>query len=195
MKCRECDEKAHARGLCVFHYNHWRRSDPEYRKVENAAALLRSRTYLAKNKDEINRKRRENPDKSLKKAADRRYGAKHREQISMNSRKWADENADRLMLYSANRRATKYGVPFTLKRGDFVIPKICPVLGIELIRGRKGSQDASPTLDRVIPSLGYVKGNIAVISSLANRIKTNATLTQIRLVYEWMVRTLPAEGV
>ena len=56
MKCRECDEKAHARRLCVFHYNHWRRSDPEYRKVENAAALLRSRTYLAKNKDEIKEK-------------------------------------------------------------------------------------------------------------------------------------------
>ena len=193
MTCIECNEKAHAKKRCVLHYNRWRRSDPAYCEKERLTAVPRARAWWAKNKEEANRERREKIDKSVKRESDRKYSASHREQISMNSRKWADENADRLMLYSASRRAKKYGVPFALTRGDIIIPKVCPVLGIELVRGRKGSQDASPTLDRVIPALGYVKGNIAVISSLANRIKTNATLTQIRLVYEWMIRTLPVE--
>jgi hypothetical protein len=190
--CRECSNKIHAKGLCVLHYNRWRRSDPDYRIKENVDAIPRARLWWKKNKDEANRKRRENPDKPAKRKSNQKYNASHKEQLSMNSRKWADENTERLMLYSAKRRAKKYHVPFTLKLGDFAVPKKCPVLGIELMRGRKGSQDASPTLDRIIPHEGYVKGNIAVISSLANRIKTNATLEQVHSVYIWMVlQTLP----
>ena len=33
----------------------------------------------------------------------------------------------------------------------------------------------SPTLDRIIPSAGYVRGNVVVISWLANKIKGNIT--------------------
>ena len=36
-------------------------------------------------------------------------------------------------------------------------------------------QDNSPTLDRIVPELGYVPGNVAVISWKANRLKGNNT--------------------
>lgn len=40
-------------------------------------------------------------------------------------------------------------------------------------------------MDKIDPSRGYVKGNVIVVSGLANRIKTNATLEQIKKVYDF----------
>jgi hypothetical protein len=42
--------------------------------------------------------------------------------------------------------------------------------------------DASPELDRIVPSLGYVKGNVLVVSRRANRIKTDATVEELQQV-------------
>ena len=43
---------------------------------------------------------------------------------------------------------------------------------------------SSPSLDKVIPSLGYVKGNIWVISYRANTIKNNCTFEEIEKLYK-----------
>lgn len=51
-----------------------------------------------------------------------------------------------------------------------MIPETCPVLGIPLTIGGKRSP-SSPSLDRIDPALGYVPGNIRVISDRANRLK------------------------
>lgn len=58
-----------------------------------------------------------------------------------------------------------------------VIPDFCPVLGLPLYRNTGGLAQGpnSPSLDRIDPALGYVKGNVNVISSKANAIKSNAT--------------------
>ena len=40
----------------------------------------------------------------------------------------------------------------------------------------------SPTIDRKIPKLGYIKGNVVIVSHLANRIMSNATSEQVQLV-------------
>jgi len=46
--------------------------------------------------------------------------------------------------------------------------------------------DNSPSLDKLIPELGYVKGNITVMSVRANRIKNDATRQEIELLLHWM---------
>jgi len=67
--------------------------------------------------------------------------------------------------------------------------KACPVLGITFKRGINGNPlDTSPTIDRIDNSKGYVKGNVVVISYLANRIKTSADAEQIGKVYRWLKR-------
>lgn len=71
-----------------------------------------------------------------------------------------------------------------------MIPDRCPVLGIPLRPGDGVSHDGSPQLDRLVPELGYVSGNVAVISRLANTIKQNATPQQIRAVADWFEKTL-----
>ena len=68
------------------------------------------------------------------------------------------------------------------------MPDCCPVLGIKLERNRDkcGPGPGSPTLDRIVPSLGYVPGNVVVISHKANSIKSNATAAEIRAVADWL---------
>ncbi len=57
-------------------------------------------------------------------------------------------------------------------------PKVCLVLGIKLDWGRNGCNNNSPSLDRINPKLGYIKGNVRIISNLANTMKSNATPEQ-----------------
>ena len=51
----------------------------------------------------------------------------------------------------------------------------------------KDSKVSAPSLDRLIPKLGYVKGNIVIVSTRANTIKRDATpeeLMKIAKFYE-----------
>lgn len=89
------------------------------------------------------------------------------------------------MMGKAKERAKKTGIPFDLDKSDIVIPKSCPVLGIPISIGRGRHTDNSPTLDRLIPSLGYVRGNVAVVSYRANRIKNDATPEELQAVATW----------
>ena len=88
------------------------------------------------------------------------------------------------LFASAKERAKEKSIPFDLEPKDIVIPELCPLLNIplEVAPPGNGPQDYSPSLDRLEPNKGYVKGNVRVISVLANRIKTNASLEQILLL-------------
>lgn len=82
--------------------------------------------------------------------------------------------------------ARKNNIPYTLDISDIVIPDICPVLGIPIVANQPISSDYSPSLDRFIPELGYIQGNVYVISNRANRIKNDASVEEIRLLLKWM---------
>jgi hypothetical protein len=93
----------------------------------------------------------------------------------------------RMMIARARTRAIKNNIPFDLTIDNIVIPNICPILGIELKSGTgKGAKDHSPALDRITPSLGYVEGNIQVISSRANRIKNDSTIEELSMILEYL---------
>jgi len=80
----------------------------------------------------------------------------------------------------ARRRAKQRGIEFSITKDAIVIPLACPALGITL---RLGSQRTgnSPSLDRIIPTRGYVPGNVRVISDRANRLKGDRGLAELRL--------------
>ena len=92
------------------------------------------------------------------------------------------------MLYSARESAKRQDIPFDLTADDIIIPKRCPVLGLELQRSSGARTYSSPSLDRLVPALGYVKGNVQVISWRANKLKGEGTAEEHRLISQWMER-------
>lgn len=81
------------------------------------------------------------------------------------------------MWRRAKNRSTQCNIPFGIDVEDIIIPDRCPILAIPLKenKGKSGAYKDSPSLDKIVPELGYVKGNIQVISQMANQMKFNAT--------------------
>ena len=96
-------------------------------------------------------------------------------------------NPHKSMWHGAKARAKAKEQPFNITSQDIIIPTLCPVLKIPLIQGVGCMTDASPTLDKRVPHLGYVVGNVTVISNLANKIKTNANSMQIAAVLAYVI--------
>lgn len=86
------------------------------------------------------------------------------------------------MWQSAKLRAKKKNLEFSLEIEDIVIPDFCPLLGLKLSYEDFGIRYNSPSLDRKDPGKGYTKENIWVISSRANILKHNATLSELELL-------------
>lgn len=95
---------------------------------------------------------------------------------------------NRYMLERARARAKALDIPCTITIDDFSIPEFCPVfpwLKLEFSIG-PSRPDNCPSLDRVIPELGYVPGNVRVISMKANRIKSNASPAEIEAIHTYI---------
>jgi hypothetical protein len=96
-----------------------------------------------------------------------------------------NETDEYQMWNRAKRRARLANVAFRLEPSDIVIPETCPVLGIKLERNKFKSSAASPSLDRIIPERGYIKGNVQVISHKANTIKNNSIVEELEKVLSY----------
>lgn len=93
------------------------------------------------------------------------------------------------LLQSARSRAAKKNLDFTIELADITIPTTCPVLGISLSRKGAGAvKENSPSIDRIDPAKGYVKGNIAIMSWRANMLKNNMTVEEARLLLAYLER-------
>jgi hypothetical protein len=46
------------------------------------------------------------------------------------------------------------------------------------------------SIDRINPKLGYVEGNIQIISHKANRMKSNASVEELKLFARWVEENL-----
>lgn len=70
-------------------------------------------------------------------------------------------------------RAKKKGLPFDLTVADIETPVRCVITGWELQYDNRRLGRDSPSIDRKIPLLGYVRGNIRTISTYANTLRGN----------------------
>ena len=69
-----------------------------------------------------------------------------------------------------------------------IMPKVCPVFNKPLIKGDGAHHRWSPSIDRIDPQKGYVRGNLQVISFLANAMKQDATPEELDQFSIWHLK-------
>lgn len=124
------------------------------------------------------------------------YYAANKETYAVRSRQYREANLGRIMLNAARERTRRQKLPacdLTIEYIDGLIPEVCPILGVPLEVGVGTAKPGSPSLDRIIPSLGYVQGNVQVISNKANMMKQDATWDELRRFAGWVMNTAPVK--
>ena len=103
-------------------------------------------------------------------------------------------------LQNARSRAKRDSVAFDITYDylESIATDECPVFGTPFEWGMsnlgKGlTKQNCPTLDRILPNKGYVKGNVAFISYKANRIKDNGTMQDHYAIADWIWERINAE--
>lgn len=97
---------------------------------------------------------------------------------NLRRKKAYDNNPITRMLMNAKSRARQSGLEFNITSEDVPIPEFCPILEIKLVLGKANHYDNAPSIDRIDSKKGYIKGNVKVVSFMANKMKTNATKEQ-----------------
>lgn len=154
------------------------RTDPEVRKEY-------FRDYYEKNREKLLADVSENAKKNPERIT---------EYLKAYVRRNDELSIKKQMIRAARTRAKKQNVPFDLSLDDFAIPETCPVFGVSLKKAENRQKRHSPSLDKFIPKLGYVKGNVYVISQRANMLKWDATVEEIEALARYMRRITQEQG-
>ena len=107
-------------------------------------------------------------------------------------KKWGEKESTE--LYEKKREkfrakkanAVRIGYTWEIDFSDIVWNDVCPILGIPLDYYAHHVQENSPSFDQIDAGLGYVKGNVHIISWRANRIKNNGTAQEHRQIADYL---------
>lgn len=158
---------------------------------------------------ELNNKwKREHPESV--KTTHQIYYAENRERILEKDRRWRSANIEknrarqrkfnRLQPWenkaatNCNARAREKGVPRGMKGSDLLdpntgkLPEFCPIFPhIRLDYAQGSDRRLWASVDRKVPELGYVSGNVWVISMAANTWKSNGSTPAERAIINKMM--------
>lgn len=96
------------------------------------------------------------------------------------------ERAQHSRFMRKRQNAKNTGYEWNLEFKDLVWPKYCPILGLKLDYFTSVVSEQSPSFDRIDNNIGYVKGNVQIISWRANRIKNNGTAEEHRKIANYL---------
>lgn len=173
----------------------WKRAHPERTKRSRHEYEQRNKEKIAARKRKYHREHRAEcyaRKVRWQKANPEKYRAMLRRQYAKAKargyhRKYRLRAQVQYLLTGSRARAKKRGLPHTLTKNDIVIPEVCPVLGIKIRKGDNLTKTGhSPSLDRMDNSKGYTPENVRVISLRANRLKSDATIEEMRRVLHYM---------
>lgn len=144
-----------------------------------------ARQYSEANRDEIRKKNRvyqrqyRLDNLAAHRERNAKWQAKNKDKHEAYYRNWEHKYPVRYMLTHARYRAKKKGMPFSITEKDVIIPETCPYTGAKLVLTRDGTYSNRPSLDRIDNDLGYVPGNVQVISQKANVTKSNLSVQEL----------------
>jgi hypothetical protein len=134
-------------------------------------------TWYERNKEEAKRR-----SKEIRLSKPEEYKKYSRD--SYHRRKADPNNIKAFLLRHAKIRAAAKNIPFDLVADDILLPEVCPVFNRPF---NKSNRRLGYSLDRIIPELGYVKGNVQVISQLANAMKWDSTREERIAFANWVL--------
>jgi len=184
-KCEECQNKLSSRQKkfcskkCCNTYNarvwklqHKEENPNQWRVCEECGEEKNIRHFSLLDKTRVKTKERKKVCKPC---------SQSKRQKERRDRDWKHDA--RNVLWKVGRaRAKRLGRLWTITKESIIIPDFCPVLGIPLFREGRDTWLNAPSLDRVNNDLGYVPGNVMVISRRANLLKGDATLEELVLI-------------
>jgi len=133
--------------------------------------------YYQKNKEHW---KEYNKDKEKKKGIDTKSRLKLKNSVNYRRRQWIEDNYEKSIYMSVRSRSKREGIEFNLELSDIIIPENCPYLKVPLTKiQHQGRIWTNASLDRIDPTKGYTKGNVEVVSMLANAMKQAATKEQL----------------
>ena len=95
-----------------------------------------------------------------------------------------------IMYTAALQRARNENLPFDIdiEYLKSIRTNLCPIFGIVLAWGvwDKYARNNSPSLDRIIPEYGYIKGNVCIISNVANKMKQDMGYEELYKIADWL---------
>lgn len=125
------------------------------------------------------KQRRKTPEKKLA------YGREYQK----NRRKNFDYRLQ-MLINASKQRAQIKNIEHSISVQDlkdiYPVDGRCPVFGSILEFGSAGFRDNSPSIDKINPKGGYTKDNIQILSWKANRLKTDATVTELEMLLAFM---------
>lgn len=185
-KCEHTDRKHFAKGLCKHCY--YKPYMTEWREKKQVVRSEYNKDYYSKHKYRIL-----DMHKNWLRQND-----EHVKDYALQYRIERKNNLDwrlKALVNAARKRSKDSGLDFDLdiEYIQSIFQPHCPILGIELDLNYADRNDrrllpASMTLDRIDNTRGYVKGNVQIISWRANRLKSDSTAEERRLLYEHDVR-------
>lgn len=149
--------------------------------------------------------RKEHPERDQRARARERAKARERWHQKVAARIANEPFKDRAVILrqGMTERARRLGLPYDSDRltVSYLMNWLkqqpqCECCGRALaIRRRldQYKQDASPSIDRVRPELGYVLGNVALLCWRCNNLKRNASPEELLIIATWLRRRLGSE--
>lgn len=160
----------------------------------NKQKILENRkVYYQNNKEEILDKNKNNYEENKESYLQykKEYYIKNKDHFLRWSKDDRTSNPIKYLLKNTKKRAVEKNLPIDITEEDIIIPNVCPVLGIPIIIGNSlKNRDNSPSIDRVIPNLGYVKNNVRVISFRANSLKKDGSIEEFEKIIQYIKNNL-----
>lgn len=154
----------------------WRKANPEKYRAQRRAYHVKNRSKELARSRAYKQSERGRETRRLSRERNRE---RENELANIAKKKSLRKDARRFLVNSARHRAKKKNVNFSISIADLVVPATCPLLGIPLSISDGVLSDNSPTLDRIVNSVGYVPGNIIVVSYRANRAKGSLSSAEL----------------
>lgn len=181
--CTECKQI-----LPVENFGNYTKNGKTYRRsVCKKCAVVR--VLRCPNREETQRRSNERKEER------RKNDPEYREYLSNIDKKYykSEKGIKMKLLERARERCRKKGYDYDLTIDDIELPEKCPLLEIPLKPGDRYDYMDSYSLDRIDNSKGYIKGNVRVISTLANAMKNCATQEQLYLFIKNLPKYLNVE--